>query len=83
MGTIAPIIQQFDSTNSIRGLSGLHKKPATDKDQDIILKYLIQNSIFSSPSSCKRKHNTFPNPRNVLVAQDRDKLLTWMMEKLL
>ena len=80
IGTIAPVLQQFDTVNDIKSPSGAHKRPSQEKDRDIILKYLFHNQIFSYIPG--RAHSTFRKPRNVLKQESKENLLLWMTERL-
>ena len=81
MGTIAPVLQQFDIINSIKSPTGTHKHPSSEKDRDIILKYLLINNVFQETPG--RAHNSFPKPRNILKYESNENLLSWMSQRLL
>ena len=81
MGTIAPVLDQFDSINGLKPPSGAHKRPSSEKDRDIILKYLLNNKIFSDVPG--RVHSSFQKPRDVLKHENNQNLISWMSERLL
>ena len=62
IGTIAPVLDQFD-INSIKKVSGTHKPPSHSKDMNVILKFLIQQKVFTHIPN--RAHHSFPKPRNL------------------
>ena len=81
IGTIAPVLDQFDATNSIKKVSGTHKPPSHNKDMNTILNFLLQQKVFTIIP--KRAHRSFPKPRNVLHHESNSKLLSWMTDRLL
>ena len=78
LGTLSPVLQQYDLENHVRDTCGTHRAPKSDKDRDQIILQLQQLEIFSSPES--RTHQTFPKPRDVLHDFNHDKLCQWITE---
>lgn len=81
IGTIAPVLDQFDVANSIKKVSGAHKPPSNNKDMNTILNFLLQQKVFTVIP--KRAHHSFPKPRNALHQESNSKLLSWMTDRLL
>ena len=48
LGAFDHIVKQYDNDNGVNGPSGLHHKPSATKDRDIILKELLQASVFKT-----------------------------------
>ena len=63
IGTIAP---QFELENDISPPSGAHKQTNYAKDLAIVVKELLCNKVFTEDLTNKRKHKSFPNPKNLL-----------------
>ena len=79
LGTLYPVLQQFDSDNLIRDTSGTHHMPTSEKDRDRIIHELQQTNVFSSIPN-RTHHQSFPNPRHVLHHSDHETLHQWIME---
>ncbi len=80
LGTLYPVLDNFDSDNSVRKPSGSHKVPSWTKDRDVIIDCLIQSNIFSVvPNRC---HPTFKNPKDVLHSTGKDDLIDWIQKHL-
>ena len=63
LGTLSPILEQFDNDNRVSTVSGAHCTPGFEKDRDRILLHLQQYNISALPGRC---HSSFPKPRHVL-----------------
>ena len=80
LGTLVPVLDQFDRVNNVPDISGTHTRKNPDKDIQVIVKELQKSNIFKSIPS--RKHNTVPHPRNVLHGRPKKDLEEWMVKKL-
>ena len=80
LGTLAPVLDQFDMENSVQSVSAIRSIPSSEKDRDMIIQELQDSKIFSITSG--RKQPTFPHPRDVLHSQEKSKLLQWIMQHL-
>ena len=78
MGTLSPVLEQFDHVNNVHETRGTHRAPTSEKDRDAIVHQLQQSGVFSHAQV--RSHHTFPNPRDVLHAKCHDELRTWMID---
>ena len=47
LGTLSPVLDQYDLVNNVPDTSSIHKAPISDKDRDMIIKELIQSDIFT------------------------------------
>lgn len=80
LGTIVPVLNQFDLDNNVPDTSGNHDPTCKGKDIGLIVTELSQAKVFKHISA--RKHAQFPRPRNVLHGQDKSLLENWMHSKL-
>ena len=69
IGTIAPVLQQFDQENEVASTSGAHRMASFEKDRNIIVGELVKSDVFNTVPG--RKHNAFPHPRHILHAKKR------------
>ncbi len=80
LGTIIPILDNFDLIHGVSEISGAHKRKSTGKDVLAIANELRRRKVFHYTSP--RKHNKFPNPRNVLHDRKKEDIVEWMTCKL-
>ena len=78
MGTISPVLDQFDIQNQVPENMGSHRVPSSEKDRDTIVHQLRESAIFLKTTT--RAHHTFPKPRNVLHAMDHRELTQWIAD---
>ena len=78
LGAFDHIVKQYDNDNGVNGPSGLHHKPSATKHRDIILKELLQASVFKQQSP--RKHSSCPNVKVLLHSMNKTSLIDWMVE---
>lgn len=71
LGTIVPVIECFDSDNSVAKISGKHSRASADKDISIVVRILKQSDIFQATPG--RKHKSFPNPKDGLRENKKTK----------
>ena len=77
LGTLRPLLDNFDSDNNVADTSGAHKKPSSAKDRDLIIQHLEHCKIFTPHSD--RFHPSFPTPKDVLHSIDQTTLVHWMV----
>ena len=75
-----PLLDNFDSVNNVKKLSGLHNPPGFAKDLDLIIRHLKRYDILKYHKG--RAHKTFPNPRDTLHASDKDLIIDWMVKRI-
>jgi len=64
LGTLDPVLKQFDENNGIMDESGHHSVARSDKDTNMVIGELKSKSIFSKvPGRC---HPDFVDPRDPL-----------------
>ena len=80
IGTIVPILDQFDSQNRIHSTSSRHVRPDAKNDILTIAGELVKARSFAFEKG--RKYKQFSKPKNVLLAKDRNDIVTWLERKL-
>ena len=80
LGTIIPVLDQYDEQNNIPSISGRHKVLSIQKNHEKICKELTKQKILQYIP--RRKHDNFPNPRDVLHGKNKVELTKWMEQKL-
>ena len=78
LGTIAPILENFDTINKVAKLSGKHHAASSEKDLKLLLDVFKDASVYVEKA--ERIHPSFPNPRDPLHAITKDKLTTWIVD---
>ncbi len=78
LGTLFPVLHQFDEQNHVPDCAGIHHAPTSEKDRDAIVRQLQQSGIFSSTRT--RVHRTFPKSRDVLHAKSHVELCEWITD---
>ena len=75
LGTLFPVIENFDEENNVYNPAGAHKPPSSSKDQDLIIENLLKCNLFSShPHRC---YPSFSEPKNLFLFSNQS-LLNWM-----
>ena len=80
VGTLGPVLNQFDRENSVATPSGKHSRTKAGKDISLVASELIKSEAFAIKAG--RKHATFSRPKNVLHLKSKDELLAWMVGRL-
>ena len=81
IGTLSPVLDNFDEDNHIQDESRTRKRPTNQKDIELVVKELLKADSLKMKST-KRKHSHFPNPRDNLRVKDKGELLQWLIDKL-
>ena len=81
IGTLSPVLDNFDEDNHIQGAPSTQKRPTTQKDVEEVVKKLLKTDSLIIKST-RRKHSHFPHPRDNLRVKDRGELLQWLIGKL-
>lgn len=80
IGTIAPLLEQYDEETNIKDVSGSHKRAKMSKDIEEVLGELTKYKAFSFID--ERKHQTFSSPKDLLHAKSTTDLQEWMVNRL-
>lgn len=78
IGTIGPVLQQFDNVSTVSLSSGAHRRASIDKDRNIVINELMKKKVFQT--ILQRKHCTFPHSKNILRSIPKKDLLDWMVQ---
>lgn len=81
IGTLSPVLENFDEDNHIQDESSTQKGPKAQKDIEVVAKELLKADSLKIKSK-KRKHTHFPHPRDNLRFKDKEKLMQWIIGKL-
>lgn len=77
LGTLDPVLKQFDANNGVMERSGHHSITKSDKDISIVISELRNKSIFSKvPGRC---HPDFIDPRDPLHAKSQSDMVKWIL----
>ena len=78
IGAFNTILEQYDKNNGLESPSGIHHKPKAIKERDMILRELLQTSVFKKQPA--RKHSSHPNVKILLHHIDKTSLIEWMVD---
>ncbi len=73
MGTLSPVLNNFDSVNNVVQTTSKQTKPKAHKDIMSIINELNKGQCFTAKSST-RKHSKFPLPKDILTAKSKDSI---------
>lgn len=78
LGTVVPVLDNFDDDNNVPKTSGNHNIRNSEKDLKILIDVLKEASVFCDKG--KRSHASCPNPRNPLHVITQTELTEWMIK---
>lgn len=78
LGTISPLLDNFDQDNCVGQRSTVHRAAASDKDRSIIIADLQKASVFSEIP--RRAHPSFTKPRNILHVKNKADITSWIKD---
>ncbi len=81
IGTLSPMLDNFDSVNQVATSSSRQRKPTAQKDIQVVVNELVKYQSFVSVNK-ERKHSRFPHPKDILHAKDRREVFEWLVGKL-
>lgn len=79
IGTLSPVLSNFDSENKITSTSSKQNRPHAHKDIVIVIDELRKAKCFEKEDG--RKHRKFPKPKDALN-KNRTELVEWLISKL-
>ena len=80
LGTLDPLLDNYDADNNVSQASGAYKTPILVRDRDLIWEHLNKYAIFAVQES--RSHSHFPTPpRDILHALDKQTIVQWITEQ--
>ena len=77
IGTMDPLLEQFDRDNMVGHRTSSHKAVSAEKDMGTIVCELTNAKVLDS-TAAGQSHSTFRKPRHPLRAKSEDFLLNWM-----
>ena len=80
IGTLAPVLANFDNVNLVNVSSGRQRRPKAQKDIEVVVNELMKADCLVNKGT-NRRHSKFPKPRNLLQAKDREELVDWLTGK--
>lgn len=76
IGTICPVLENFDDINGIHHHHTHHAQTSMKKDVYKVVADINRSKLFSTVSG--RKYSTFPNPKSLLHKKPEKELLRWI-----
>ncbi|SMN01813.1 hypothetical protein SPONN_105 [uncultured Candidatus Thioglobus sp.] len=80
LGTLDPVLANFDKNNDVSSHSGMHREASMKKDRDMLLNELLKDQVFQQHGD--RAHAEFPKPKDVLHQLTKDKFKKWIYDHL-
>ena len=80
LGTLSPLLDQFDKENHVPEHHGSHRPTQFNKDCNIVVRHLKQSCVFTIVRG--RTLANFPAPRDVLFAKKHSKIQEWIINHL-
>ena len=77
LGTIAPVLDNYDNVNNVTHASGHHKVPSSKKDIHLTMEHLLKFNIFTYHDG-RVPHSCFRTPPDVLHSMDKNALVKWI-----
>ncbi len=77
LGTIAPVLDNYDNVNNVTHASGHHKVPSSKKDIHLTMEHLLKLNIFTYHDG-RVPHSCFRTPRDVSHSIDKNALVKWI-----
>ena len=81
IGTLSPVLENFDFINKVDNTSSKQKKSQVTKDVAVVVDELLKATSFDIKQK-GRKHTGFPNPKDVLHGKKKNEILEWLIGKL-
>ena len=79
LGTLSPVLDNFDMENDVTPPTGRHKFVSVSRDQEIVSKQLSRSKVFCFFP--KRKHCSFSRPTSLLDMHVKNKVTDWMLTR--
>ena len=76
IGTLAPVIDQFDKINNVGNHQTRHKSTTMKQDVLQVVSHINKYNILHNIP--KRKFPTFPNVKSLLHKKSKDEILSWI-----
>ncbi len=79
MGTLLPVLSNFDEMNGVASISSRQHRPGAHKDVLIVVEEICKAKCFDKEDG--RRYRKFPKPKNALNKNKAD-LVQWLISKL-
>jgi hypothetical protein len=76
IGTVEPVLRQFDKINGIQEHNTRHKRTSTKTELIKVVNAILNNELLSEKTT--RKYTSFPNPHSLLHKQTESELIKWI-----
>ena len=80
LGTLAPVLDQFDTENCVHSSSSRYRKPAATSDISIIVEDIMASRLFSVERG--RRMNHFKKSKDLLQSERKRELMEWVIGRL-
>lgn len=80
LGTLAPLLEQFDADNSVQSSLSKYRKPPSVSDVSIIVEELMASKSFSIERG--RRLNHFKKIKDLFSGEQKQDLIEWMVGRL-
>ncbi len=78
LGTVVPVLDNYDTENGVTHVSGAHKVPSSGKDVNIIIEHLLKNKYFQLTRADVTL--VLVHLGDVLHVLDKDTLIKWIID---
>lgn len=78
IGTISPVLDNFDADNGVGAVSSAHKVSSSEKDMTSLVTELLKTTVFITSERC---HASFSNVPGVPL-KSKDQILDWMEKRI-
>lgn len=79
IGTLSPVLDQFDSENSVNVSSSKYRRPQATKDIATVVEELVTSQAFCIQEG--RKHRHYAKGKDLLKSIPQKELVDWMTER--
>ena len=79
LGTLHPIVEEFDSENCVQSGSNKPKKPSAVPDVSMVVEDLMASQAFTV---CAGRLTMFKKPKDLLAIKDKDDLISWIVTQI-
>lgn len=78
LGTVQPLLDNFDEDNTVRKTSNAHREAKSLQDFKAVLDCLNKAAVFHNKPG--RTHNSFSNPRDPLHTKVQEDVIKWIKD---
>ena len=78
LGTVSPVLTNFDKDNEVTSKSSINKEASICKDTNMLISELLKYEVFKEHGD--RTHVQFPKPKDILHQITKDSFKKWIFE---